>query len=107
MKIYANAIDGASKLNERFGGTLNFLLGDAGKKAKDTAPELDDLADAADDVAWSVKGGRAECSINGAVVAGYDQAELVAAGKLTSLNGVYGIRAAHNVDLVVSGFEKK
>lgn len=59
------------------------------------------------EVMWTVKGGRAECSINGAVVAGYDQAELVAAGKLTSLNGVYGIRAAHNVDLVVSGFEKK
>lgn len=59
------------------------------------------------DVMWTVKGGRAECSINGVVVAGYDQAELVAAGKLKSLNGVYGIRAAHNVELVVSGLEKK
>jgi hypothetical protein len=59
------------------------------------------------DVMWTVKGGRAECSINGAVVAGYDKAELVAEGKLKSLDGVYGIRAAHNVDLVVSGLERK
>jgi hypothetical protein len=59
------------------------------------------------DVMWSVRGGRAECSINGVVVAGYNTAELVGAGKLKSLDGVYGIRAAHNVDLVVTGLEKK
>ena len=59
------------------------------------------------EVMWTVKGGRAECSINGQVVAGYDKAELVAAGKLKSLDGVYGIRAAHNVEVIVSGFEKK
>ena len=59
------------------------------------------------EVAWSVKGGRAECSINGAVVGGYDTAELVGAGKLKSLNGVYGIRAAHNVEVIVSNFAKK
>lgn len=59
------------------------------------------------EVMWTVKSGRAECSINGAVVAGYDQAELVAPGKLKSLDGVYGIRAAHNVEVIVSGFEKK
>jgi len=59
------------------------------------------------EVMWTVKGGRAECSINGAVVGGYDSAELVAPGKLKSLNGVYGIRAAHNVDVIVSNFMKK
>jgi hypothetical protein len=59
------------------------------------------------EVMWTVKGGRAECSINGQVVAGYDKAELVAPGKLKSLDGIYGIRAAHNVEVIVSGFEKK
>jgi hypothetical protein len=59
------------------------------------------------EVMWSVKGGRAECSINGAVVAGYTTAELVGPGKLKSLDGVYGIRAAHNVEVIVSGLEKK
>ena len=59
------------------------------------------------EVMWTVKGDRAECSINGAVVAGYTKAELVGPGKLKSLDGVYGIRAAHNVEVIVSGFEKK
>jgi hypothetical protein len=56
------------------------------------------------DIAWTVKGGRAECSINGTVVAGYDKADLVVPGKLTSLDGVYGIRATHNVETVITGF---
>ena len=59
------------------------------------------------EVMWTVKGDRAECSINGTVVAGYTKAELVGPGKLKSLDGVYGIRAAHNVEVIVSGFEKK
>jgi hypothetical protein len=58
-------------------------------------------------IAWTVKGDRAECSINGAVVAGFNKADLVGAGKLASLDGTYGIRAAHNVDIVVKGFGKK
>ena len=59
------------------------------------------------EVMWTVKGDRAECSINGAVVAGYTKAELIGPGKLKSLDGIYGIRAAHNVEVIVSGFEKK
>jgi hypothetical protein len=55
-------------------------------------------------IAISVKGGRAECIINGTVVAGYDKAELVTAGKLKSLDGVYGLRFAHNTEVEVSGF---
>jgi hypothetical protein len=58
-------------------------------------------------IAWSVKGDRAECSINGTVVAGFNKADLVGEGKLTSLDGIYGIRAAHNVDIVVKDFGKK
>ena len=52
----------------------------------------------------SVKGDRVECSINGTVVAGYDKPALVAAGKLKSTDGVYGIRMAHNTEAIVSGF---
>jgi hypothetical protein len=54
------------------------------------------------EIAVSVKGGRVECAINGTVVGGYDKSALVTAGKLKSTDGVYGIRAAHNTDLVVS-----
>src|SRR5579864_8352835 len=56
------------------------------------------------EISWSVKGGRAECSINGPVVAGYSKAQLVSAGKLQSTDGVYGIRFTHNVEAVITGF---
>jgi hypothetical protein len=54
-------------------------------------------------ISWRVKGGRAECSINGAVVAGYDRSQLVGAGKLQSTDGVYGLRFTHNVEAVITG----
>ncbi len=56
------------------------------------------------EIAISVKGGKVECSINGTVVAGYDKAAVVAPGKLASTDGVYGMRFAHNTEVVVTGF---
>lgn len=56
------------------------------------------------EISWTVKGGRAECRINGAVVAGYDRSQIVGPGKLDSTDGVAGIRVAHNVDIMVTGF---
>jgi hypothetical protein len=56
------------------------------------------------DVALSVKGNRVECAINGTVVAAYDKSELVTAGKLKSLDGIYGLRFAHNTEVQVTGF---
>jgi len=55
------------------------------------------------EIAISVKGDRAECIINGTVVAGYDKAALVTAGKLKSLDGIYGLRFAHNTEVIVTG----
>jgi hypothetical protein len=53
-------------------------------------------------IAMSVKGGTVSCSINGTVVATYANADVVAAGKLKSTDGVYGVRFAHNTDAVVT-----
>ncbi len=55
------------------------------------------------DIAISVKGDRVECVINGTVVAGYDKGALVTAGKLKSLDGVFGLRFAHNTEVTVTG----
>jgi len=55
------------------------------------------------EIAVSVKGGRVECAINGKVVAGYGKAALVTAGKLKSTDGIYGIRFAHNTEVLVTG----
>jgi hypothetical protein len=57
------------------------------------------------EVKWTVKGSRAECSINGTMVAGYDKGELVGEGKLESLDGIAGIRVSHNVDVEVTNFK--
>jgi hypothetical protein len=55
------------------------------------------------DIQWSVMNGTAECSINGTSVGKWTTADLVGEGKLKSLDGVYGIRVAHNIDVKVSG----
>ncbi len=54
-------------------------------------------------IALSVKGDKVSCAINGTEVASYTKTELVTAGKLTSTDGVYGIRFAHNTDGLVTG----
>jgi len=56
------------------------------------------------EISMSVKGGKVTCSINGTEVASYDKAAVVTAGKLKSTDGVYGLRLAHNTDVIVSGF---
>lgn len=57
------------------------------------------------EVAWVVTPEKAECKINGAVVATYPKAELVGAGKAESLDGIAGIRVAHNVDVNVTNWK--
>jgi hypothetical protein len=57
------------------------------------------------EIALSVKGDKVECSINNKVVGSYDKASLVTEGKLKSTDGVYGIRFAHNTEVLVSGLK--
>lgn len=54
------------------------------------------------EIAMSVDGDNVECAINGTVVATYDKSEVVAEGKLSSTDGVYGIRFGHNTEGLVS-----
>jgi len=57
------------------------------------------------DIALSVTGDKIECSVNGTVVGSYPKADVVAAGKLKSTDGVYGIRFAHNTEATVSNLK--
>jgi hypothetical protein len=66
------------------------------KVAKAAGPD----AEVTQDVAWTVKGDRAECSINGAVVWGATKAELGG----VSFDGLTGIRVSHNSDAIVTSF---
>ena len=55
------------------------------------------------EIAVSVRGDQVTCAINGTVVATYKKSDLVGPGKLTSTDGVYGIRFAHNTEGTVTG----
>ena len=57
------------------------------------------------EIALSVKGDKVECAINNKVVASYNKADLVTAGKLKSTDGVYGMRFAHNTEAIVTGLK--
>jgi hypothetical protein len=54
-------------------------------------------------ITWTVMNGTAECSINGTSIGKWDAAATTGAGKLKALDGVYGLRIAHNVDVRVTG----
>jgi hypothetical protein len=58
--------------------------------------------EATNTIGWRVKGGKASCVINGTEVKTFDKGEVVAADKLTSLDGVYGFRVSHNLELQIS-----
>jgi hypothetical protein len=54
------------------------------------------------EIAITVKGDTVACSINKKVIASFSRADVVAAGKLKSTDGVYGLRFAHNTDATVT-----
>ena len=55
-------------------------------------------------IALQVKGDKVSCIINDVTVGSYDKSAVVTDGKLKTLDGVYGIRFAHNTDATVTGF---
>jgi hypothetical protein len=57
------------------------------------------------DIAVTVTADKIECAVNGTVVGSYNKADLVAAGKLKSTDGIYGIRFAHNTEATVTGLK--
>ena len=55
------------------------------------------------EIAISVRGSQVSCAINGTTVASYDRSEVVQPGRLTTTDGIYGVRFGHNTDAMVSG----
>ena len=100
--VYCVAYGDGNALVRGFGPAVFTLLGTSPNAAVHKAAGVGQPV--TQEIAWSVKGGRAECSINGKVVAGYDKTQLVGAGKLKSTDGVFGLRFTHNVEAVITGF---
>lgn len=55
-------------------------------------------------VGWRVQDGTATCVINGTDVASFSADEVTGPNMLDSLDGIYGIRVSHNLELTVSDF---
>ena len=100
--VYCVTYGDGTALVRGFGPAVFTLMRPSPSPAVHKAPAVDQPV--TQDIAWRVRGGRAECVVNGMVIAGYDKAELVSAGKLKSTDGVYGIRFTHNVEAVITGF---
>ena len=100
--VYCVAYGDGNALVRGFGPAVFTLLGTSPNAAVHKAAGVGQPV--TQEIAWRVKGGRAECSINGQVVAGYDKAQLVDTGKLKSTDGVFGLRFTHNVEAVITGF---
>lgn len=100
--VYCVAYGDGTALMRGFGGPAVFTLLNAPNAAVHKAAAIGQPV--TQEIAWRVKGGRAECSVNGTVITGYDRAQLVGPGKLHSIDGVYGIRFTHNVEAVITGF---
>jgi hypothetical protein len=75
-------------------GEMNAAVHKAGGRGEPVSQEI----------AVSVKAGKVECSINGTVVGSYDKASVVTDGKLKSTDGAFGLRFAHNTEVMVAGF---
>ena len=98
--VYGN---GTYSIKTFHGATVTTLVNTEASPALHTA---DANGESTNQLAWRVRGGRASCVINGTEVKALEPAQFIAADKLTSTDGVYGIRVSHNLELVISGFMK-
>ena len=94
--VYTNG----AALVRQFNGTARATTIFGGNRPENINPAVkpEGPDGATNEIAWTVKGGVATCSVNGTAIA------TVEAGKMPSTDGIYGIRATHNVDLTVAGF---
>ena len=86
-------------------GPAPFAVGGRRPTPHDAVKKAETGGSVTQEVAWVVTPEKADCKINGTVVASYPKAELVGAGKLESLDGIAGIRVAHNVDVNVTNWK--
>jgi hypothetical protein len=64
--------------------------------------KADESGKATNEIGWRVRDGKASCVINGAEVQTWNASELVGTDKLKSLDGKYGVRVSHNLDLAMT-----
>jgi hypothetical protein len=89
---------GKVMLRHRSGSETATLLG---KTANAAISAPGGSSGTTDEVSLWVRGGRVGCSVNGAEVFSASVASMVGPGKLVQTDGMYGLRASHNLDVIV------
>ena len=101
--LYCMAYGDGRFIVHGFNGDSTFRLNGRGEQNAAINKASGVGASVTQEIALSVKGDKIECAVNGQVVGSYDKSAAVGANKLTSTDGVYGIRFGHNTDAVVKG----
>ena len=76
------------------------------REANAALEKADANGEATNTIGWRVKDGVASCVVNGTVVKALDKAAHIGADKLTSTDGIYGLRVSHNLEITVSNMMK-
>ena len=93
--------DGKYLIKHRYGSELHTLADWTDNAA---VKKQDEAGKATNEIAWKVGPEKVSCSVNGTDVQTFNRSDLTGAGKLEALDGVYGIRVNHNLDVHISGF---
>jgi len=101
--LYCTAYGDGRFIVRGFSGDSTFQLNGRGEPNAAIHKASGVGASVTQEIALSVKGDKIECAINGQTVGTYDKSAVVGANKLTSTDGVYGVRFGHNTDAVVKG----
>ena len=101
--LYCTAYGDGRFIVRGFSGDSTFQLNGRGEANPAIHKASGVGASVTQEIALSVKGDKIECAINGQTVGTYDKSAVVGPNKLTSTDGVYGIRFGHNTDAVVKG----
>ena len=101
--LYCTAYGDGRFIVRGFSGDSTFQLNGRGEPNAAIHKASGVGASVTQEIALSVKGDKIECAVNGTVVGTYDKSAVVGANKLTSTDGVYGIRFGHNTEAVVKG----
>lgn len=78
---------------------LNGRRGQAHEAINEAAAEGEPVTQ---EITIAVHGNVVECSVNGSVVGSYPQADVLGEGKLSTTDGIYGIRLGHNTEARVT-----
>jgi hypothetical protein len=101
--LYCAAYGNGTYIMRGFSGDTTFQLNGRRGQAHEAVKKVAVGEQVTQEIAVSVKGDKVECAINGTVVGSFPKADVVAARRLKSTDGVYGIRFGHNTEAVVKG----